>query len=397
MWIIYFVVLLDIIGFGIILPVFPFFASKLGAGPEMVMFCIALYMAAAFFSAPILGKLSDLYGRKPIIAFSLIGATFGYLILAYADSLWMVILARLVGGLMAGSFVTAQAYVTDMTTLDNRAKFMGIFGATMALGYVIGPAIGSIFGGATFENADFRGPCFMAAASAAACVLVIFFVKESRQSVTSQDSVTDSHSTVFTLKYLFQRHTLLLIFLCGLLYNFAAGLYETIFPLWAESLSVIDGPRGMLPMLVGSGVVFIVVQAALFSPLTKRYSGSVLLSCSALGIAGSCLGMTVAGSHANALLVTLFMMLTAFFAAIILPGTQLMVANMAGENERGIVLGAMGSMGTLGRTVATLGSGFLFGQVHIQAPYLGAIVVSIVLALVASSLPRGTALQGSSE
>jgi MFS family permease len=190
---------------------------------------------------------------------------------------------------------------------------------------------------------------------------------------------------------------LLLIFLCGLLYNLAAGLYETIFPLWAERMSVIDGPRGLLPMLVGSGIVFIVVQATIFSPLTKKFSGRVLLAGSALGIAGACLGMTFAGSHGNAVAVTLFMMLTALFAGIILPGTQLMVANLAGENERGIVLGAMGSMGTLGRAASTLGSGFLFGQVHVQAPYFGAIVISVVLALTALFLPGGTSLQENTE
>ena len=181
MWAVLFVVLLDIIGFGIIVPIFPFFAESLGARPEMIMVYIAIYMAAAFVSAPILGRMSDRYGLKRVMVVSLVGAIFGYALLATATTLWMVALSRVVSGLMAGHFSAAQAYIVDKTNSDDRAKYMGLFGAAMALGYVIGPAIGTVLAGDSFENASIVKPALFAAGLCVLALLaVLVFVNRSR-------------------------------------------------------------------------------------------------------------------------------------------------------------------------------------------------------------------------
>lgn len=392
MWVVLFIVLLDIIGFGIILPIFPFFASRLGAGPELVMLFIALYMAAAFFSAPILGRLSDRHGRKPIIATSLIGAAVGYVILAFAESLLVIALSRILSGAMAGSFSAAQAYITDSTTEKERPKYMGLFGSAMALGYVIGPAIGAAYGGDSFETASFTGPALTAAALCLlALVLLVLFVKESAPPKKTSDAVMDRKQPQLldSIRSVQARPVLALVVLCGLFYNLSSGLYESIVPLWAQQFQVIQGPKGLLPLLLASGTTFIVVQAALFAPLNAKFGNRLLISVGGVGLGLSCFAMTVAGSASSLMWATFAMMSTAFFAGIIMPSLQVLVANMAEEDERGLVLGVMGSVGSLGRTGATLLSGVLFAQLHFHAPYYAAILIAMILALVTLRLPKG--------
>lgn len=390
MWAVLFVVLLDIVGFGIIVPIFPFFAESMGAKPEMVMVYIAIYMAAAFVSAPIMGRISDRYGRKPVMVVSLLGAILGYGLLATANTLWMVALSRVVSGLMAGNFSAAQAYIVDRTTAENRAKYMGLFSAAMALGYVIGPAIGTVLAGDSFENASIVKPALFAGGlCVVALIAVLIFVKESRvlaqvdhQSLPAKPSMLVSIRAISGQRVLFQ------VILCGLFYNLAGGLYETIFPLWAKALSVIEGPRGLLPMLLGSGLSYVLVQATVIAPLTKRFSERSLLMSSSLALL-ICNGlMILAGHMGSPVAVTVMMMFTAAAAGIIIPVIQIMASNLAEEQERGLVLGVIGSAGTLARTLSTVASGVLFGQVHIHAPYLAAVLVALVLLYSAKQLPR---------
>ena len=169
----------------------------------------------------------------------------------------------------------------------------------------------------------------------------------------------------------------------------AGGLYETIFPLSAKAVAVIDGPRGLLPMLLGSGLSYVLVQATVIGPLTKRFSHRSLLISSGLALS-LCNGlMIVAGQIGSALAVTVTMMATAAAAGIILPVIQLMASNLAAEDQRGTVLGVMGSAGTLARTISTVASFALFGQLHIHVPYLVAVIIALILVYSAKRLPAG--------
>ncbi len=392
MWVVLGVVLLDIIGFGLLLPIFPFYATELGASPTLAMGFVALYMAAAFVSAPVLGRLSDRYGRKKIMVFSLSGAVFGYLLLAVAPNLTVVALSRLLSGLMAGNFSACQAYIVDHTDEGNRAKFMGYFSAALGLGYVIGPALGALLAGDSFAIDGFVSVALAAATlSLLALLAVIFFVRENQR---APQSAAGQPSLWMSLLALRTRIVLCTVIAVALLYNLTGGLYEAIFPLWAAEKGVISGPDGMLPMLLGSGLVYIAVQALLIEPLTRRYAERSLLIYSGLGLAAANLAMVWAGEQQSAVGVTLCMMLTAGFAGIIIPVTQIVVSYLAGEDERGAVLGVMGSVSTLARTLATVGSGVLFGQVFVNAPYLLAVLVALSLVALSMTLPRGSNWSG---
>src|SRR5712691_10523516 len=144
--VIFITVFIDLVGFGIVIPVLPFYAegTKFGATPREVGLLFASYSVMQLIFAPVLGRLSDKYGRRPVLLISLLGTSLGFLILGFASTLWMLFLGRIIDGISGGNISTAQAYIADVTTKENRAKGMGLIGAAFGLGFVFGPAIGGI-------------------------------------------------------------------------------------------------------------------------------------------------------------------------------------------------------------------------------------------------------------
>src|SRR5437667_5874863 len=165
--VIFVTVLIDLVGFGIVIPVLPYYAegTKFGATPSQVGLLFASYSIMQLVFAPVLGRLSDKYGRRPVLLTSLLGTALGFLILGFATTLWMLFLGRIIDGISGGNISTAQAYIADVTTKENRAKGMGLIGAAFGMGFVFGPAIGGILsrwginvpflfaGGLAFANA----------------------------------------------------------------------------------------------------------------------------------------------------------------------------------------------------------------------------------------------------
>src|ERR1044072_4220492 len=143
---IFITILIDLIGFGIVIPVLPYYVGKepFNATPLTFGWLVASFSIMQFIFSPILGKLSDKYGRRPILFLSLIGTGIGFLVLGFATTMWMVFAGRILDGITGGNISTAQAYIADVTTPENRARGMGMIGAAFGIGFVLGPAIGGI-------------------------------------------------------------------------------------------------------------------------------------------------------------------------------------------------------------------------------------------------------------
>src|ERR687891_621180 len=139
-------VFIDLLGFGIVIPVLPYYAegSLFNGTPRTVGFLFASYSVMQLIFSPILGRLSDKHGRRPVLLASIIGTGIGFLILGFATTLWMLFLGRIFDGITGGNISTAHAYIADITTEENRAKGMGLIGAAFGLGFIFGPAIGGI-------------------------------------------------------------------------------------------------------------------------------------------------------------------------------------------------------------------------------------------------------------
>src|SRR5919205_963297 len=144
--VIFVTVFIDLVGFGIVIPVLPFYVegTQFDASPRVVGLLFASYSVMQLVFTPILGRLSDRYGRRPVLFFSLLGTSLGFFILGFATTLWMLFAGRIIDGVTGGNISTAQAYIADVTTEENRARGMGLIGAAFGLGFIFGPALGGI-------------------------------------------------------------------------------------------------------------------------------------------------------------------------------------------------------------------------------------------------------------
>ena len=387
---IFIVILVDMIGFGIMIPIFAYYVMQLGGGPEMATLLIGLYSLAMFISAPLLGRLSDLYGRKPILMLSMLGASLGYLILAFADSIWMVALSRVLSGFMAGNIGAAQAYIADITTEKNRAKGMGMIGAAFGLGFVIGPAIGSIMAGDDFATANFFLPALSSAAlSFISFVAIVLFLKESLSKDNQQSSRTKPKVSQWSvIKTVLSRQVLLLCIVCGVLFNFAAGLFEAIFPIWTKDLALISGPQGLAPMLLVSGLTLAAVQGGLVGKLAARFGELSLLKFSTCLYALSMALMIISGSQQIYWAVLVSMSMQAASTGLMTTCIQSLVSQKAAANEKGSVMGIYSSLGTLARTLATFSTGFIYIGFGQQSPLILATCCIMTLFFVSMAVKR---------
>ena len=159
---IFFIVFIDLLGFGLILPLLPYYAEAFGASDTVVGLLVASYAAAQLIGAPILGRFSDRFGRRPILLLSLVGTLLGFLLLGFANTLWILFAARILDGLTGGNISVAQAYITDVTDARDRVKGLGMIGAAFGLGFIIGPASGGLL-----SRWGYDVPAFVAARIAA--------------------------------------------------------------------------------------------------------------------------------------------------------------------------------------------------------------------------------------
>ena len=261
------VVLLDLIGFGIVIPILPFLSPQLGADEMDIALIIVTYAACSGISGPFWGKLSDRHGRKPIIMICLAGGALAYVALGLATELWMIFASRAFAGLMAGNFGVASAMMADITRPENRARGMGLIGAAFGLGMVLGPLLGGLLAG---ENGSFALPCIFAGVMSVLAILAAaVFLPESlsperraanREQHSSQNRVStlqmlrDNHLRLFTFQYM--------------VHNACVSSATYVFPLWvaselgwsAREVGIVFGIQGMIMVILQGGAMGTLVR-----------------------------------------------------------------------------------------------------------------------------------------
>ncbi len=384
MAILFLIVFIDLVGFGVVIPLLPYYALHFHATPLEVTSMMACYSLAQFFSSPLLGRLSDKLGRRPILLASLACSVLSYLWLGFADALWMLFAARLLAGAGAGNIAAAQAYITDVTTPENRAKGMGMIGAAFGLGFTLGPAFGGLLAGSDPNSAALARPAFAAAAlSGLALVLAASLLKESLS--PELKGLANRPGRVALAKDAFGRtplrNLIILFFLttCGF-----AGL-ESTFALWAV------GTFGWGPLQVGwiffyVGIVLALVQGGLIGKLTRRFGEARLAAGGAflLMLGLGCLPLSTALA---ALLVVMALM--SLGLGILNPAVTSLVSRAAGAEERGGILGVNQSAQSLARILGPALAGVVYTAGGRNAPYYaGAVIMAVVVAM-AIKLPHG--------
>ncbi len=275
---VFFIVFVDLLGFGILIPIIPLYVRDFGASEFVVGLLVAAYSLFQFIGAPILGRISDDRGRRPVLLVSLAGSTIAWTLFGVAHALWVLFVARMLAGLMGGNVATAQAYMADITAAEDRAKGLGLLGAAFGLGFVFGPALGGVFSDPTIVSAvdsalpavvpidEFSLPSFVAAAITAVNLLVAFFVLPETRHADSSAGDTD-RSRVGQLRDALADRDIGGLVVAFFLFSLAFSGMTSMFVLLTQDLYGY-GPAANGYLLAYTGLVIVVVQGGLVGPLT---------------------------------------------------------------------------------------------------------------------------------
>jgi MFS transporter, DHA1 family, tetracycline resistance protein len=378
MAILFLIVFIDLLGFGVMIPQLPFYGLHFGLSGFGVASMLACYSLAQFFGSPLLGRLSDRVGRRPVLLVSLAASAAAYLWLGLSDAAWMLFAARLMAGAGAGNIAAAQAYIADMTPPEGRAKGMGMIGAAFGLGFTLGPGLGGLA-----SHLDPAAPAFIAAGlSTLAFVLAFLRLKESLPASSRTARARPSRLAMAreALGRPLLRELILLLFatVCAF-----AGM-ETTFALWARQVFGWSATQVGLNFLF-VGIVLVVIQGVLIGRLSRRFGETRLVIAGAAAITLGLAGLALTHTIAELLVVNL---LLAGGMGLLNPSISSLVSRQAQNDEQGGILGVSQSASSLARALAPPIAGMLFDLSGHNAPYfVGAVIMAGVLVL-ALRLPR---------
>jgi DHA1 family tetracycline resistance protein-like MFS transporter len=382
---------INLVGFGVVLPVFPFFGNLVHATPGQTTLALAAYSLGQFAGAPLWGKLSDKYGRRPILIASLIGAVLSYVIMAEARDIWVLGASRLFGGLMAGNIAAAFAYVGDITTAENRPKAMGMIGAAFGLGFIFGPAIGGLIAGNTPDLNDFAIIGYTSAAITAIAALAAFFFLP--ESLTAERRA-EAHVARSDLKLgdvLSAKPVIWALMVLSLLVIGAAAMMETTLAFFAHD-EFGWGPSDVGLSFAAVGLISAALQGGAAGPLARRF-GSAALAIT--GVAAHAVGLTmlaVAGS--SSMMITGLAML-AVGLGLFNPAFQTLTSDQTNDGDRGMVMGLTQGASSLGRVLGPAVSGTIYQSLGHGSPFgIGAAVMLLALVTAFFIAARGRANSG---
>ena len=383
MAILFLIVFIDLVGFGVIIPLLPFYGVHFGASAAEVTWMMACYSLAQFFFSPILGRVSDHVGRRPVLLVSLVASVLSYLWLGFADALWMLFAARLLGGAGAGNIAAAQAYITDVTPPESRAKAMGMIGAAFGLGFTIGPALGGLVAGSDPGAGGLSRPAFLAASlSALAFVIALMRLRESRPPQARGDAARPSRVKV--ARDIFGRPVLRQLILLFFIGTSAFAAMETTYALWTNS-AFGWGPKQVGLVFLYVGLVLVVVQGALIGRLSRRFGEARLVAAGSTLIALGLIGLPFALTLPRLMVVNTLLPLG---MGLLNPSLTSLISKEAGADERGGVLGVSQSASSLARILGPAIAGPLFSAYGRDTPYYVAAAVMACVVGMALRLPR---------
>jgi len=364
---------LSTVGFGLILPTFLFYAQNLGATTAIATMIIATYSMGQFIATPLWGRLSDRIGRKPVLLISIFCQSICFIALALAPNLWMLALARFIGGLVSGNISTAMAYVSDSTSEEKRAKWLGYIGASISIGFMTGPAIGGLLGGQDASSANLFYPGIVAASIALLTgIFAIFFLEESLRPENRSSNTNKESSLLKNWGLVFKKPILGEIVLLGFLMMFVTGTFETIFPLWTEARF------DWGPMQVGYSMTYIGLTVTLVQVFVVGRIVPLLGEVNVIRLAflGYSIGLFIMAQAPSWAVMIVGLTFAASSGATFGTAASSFVSKVAGDNEKGFVLGVYQSCGWLGRISGPLAVGVVFSAIGVNAPlYLGILVL----------------------
>jgi DHA1 family tetracycline resistance protein-like MFS transporter len=336
--IIFLTIFVNLIGFGIIVPLLPFYAETFGASPIVIGLLFAVFSLCQLISAPALGDLSDRYGRRPVLVFSLTGTVVSFVMLALAHSVAMLFLARIVDGLSGGNISTARAYVADITEPKDRARAYGLIGAAFGLGFVMGPALSGML-----VRVSYTAPIWAAAAlTLVATAMAWLWLPE-----TIHRAQAGTGNPLSYLPELLRRPVMRRVLTIDFVYWFSFAIFQTTFSLFAARRFGFDASRtGYL--FAGFGLLGAVIQGGFIRPIVRRAGDK---STFIAGIIFSCLGLVGAALAHSVGLFVLALVPLAIGMGFGHPTVSSLISRAGRGDEQGRVQGAASAVESLGRTL----------------------------------------------
>ena len=366
--VIFITVFIDLVGFGIVIPVLPYYASGAGFGatPREVGLLFASYSIMQLVFAPVLGRLSDKHGRRPVLLISILGTCVGFLILGFASTLWMLFLGRIIDGISGGNISTAQAYIADITTKENRAKGMGLIGAAFGLGFVFGPAIGGIL-----SRWGINIPFLFAGGLAFANAILLYF--------TLPETVTPDHPArvsaasgrgwkqlIDSLKRPRLGFALTIYFLSIVAFSIMTASFSLflMFRLGYDAWH-----NGWIFAFVG--IISATIQGGLIGKIVKRFGEPPLVITGALLFSVSLFATPFVGPMIGVIGILGIGALSAVGNALMAPSLTSLASKSADASEQGSVLGVTQSVASLARAVGPSIAAFLIYSIVAHAGFNG--------------------------
>ena len=358
------VCVIDILGFGILIPLVPYMADRFGASPSVITPILGAYSLCQLIAAPFWGRLSDRFGRRPILMTSLSGACISYVILGFADNLWWLLVSRMLAGFMAGNLSAAFAYASDISTPENRAKALGTVGAAIGVGFMFGPAIGGLLAGNNEHTANFALPALVSSSLSLLAIGLVFFMLPESHTAEHRSKRTDSRSHPFRL--LFERPSLRFIVSASFLVTCSQAILESIFAIWANDLFGF-GPRDVGVVLFCMALIPVGMQGGLVRVLAPRLGEVRLAVFAALSYVS---GLVLVGLANHLPLALAGLALCGVGAGLFNPSASALASKQATSRDRGAVMGTYQSGGSLARAVIPFVSGAVYAGFGHGAPFL---------------------------
>jgi multidrug resistance protein len=382
MALILFTIFLDLLGIGLIFPIGPFFASAFGASAFDVGLLFTLFSVAQFLTIPILGALSDRYGRRPVLLIGIAGEVAGYLLFGWASSLTMLYLSRLVAGASSGNIGAAQAYIADISTPRERTRSFGLLGAAVSVGFLFGPALGGFLG-----QYDLRLPAFAAAALVAVnWITVLVWLPESLNvDLRSGRSLTAGLNPFGVLSTLMRRPLMRAPLVATFFCNLAFSGYLTSFALFT-SAKFGWGPQQVAIVLVIQSILSILVQTVGVRYLSMFWPDTTVL---VLGIGVNLLGFVVIALAPDPILLyVLSAPLQAFGSALWRPSLSSLITKLVSGREQGLANGGSQASAALATIIGPMGAGVLFERVGTSSPFVAGVALFGLAAMTIAAAER---------
>lgn len=384
------IIFLNMLGFGIVVPLLPFYAKSFDAPPWQVALIFSAFSVGTFFGEPFWGRLSDKYGRKPLLISTILANGVCYLALAFAPNAWAAFFIRLAGGLFSGNGSVIQGYIADVTPPERRTRAMGYQSAAWNVGLIVGPSVGGAFANPKAGHLGFQMPLFISTGLFFAAALgIALVIRESRQrDLTATYRPSRWKATGEAVRNPVIGRLMLVTFLVG----FAFTGIESIFAFWTQAR--FDwGPRQVAVAFAFVGVASAVTQMTLTGPLSERFGQGVMLAAG-MAVTMVCIGLqplSTGGPMTIAL-----MSLSAIGQSVAWPNVSALISEVADPRRQGQFLGLNNATGALARVIGPFCAAQSFSLISIHGPYIqGALVVApaIWLALSAGRLARTRAHQ----